>query len=232
MDARRGRGHDDEFEAGEICERSVALSDWHELDGPSPFRAAIPVEEDEGALSAHGLRRSLRRTRLSASTKRRATRARRSSAATGARGAGAVATRAFVHGVEPGWLVRDAARTSTISSDAGNENGRKPDSSLRREAEDLVGRMIVQWPRERRFPSERKGSSEQSRMLSLLARLEDGGLIERFLTEVVATGCYERADNPALIKTLERLVPERRAFMIERIVAETAEKRFRRRCRS
>jgi hypothetical protein len=31
-------------------------------------------------------------------------------------------------------------------------------------------------------------------MLSLLAHLDDGSLIERFLTEITAAGCYERAD--------------------------------------
>ena len=47
--SRRGRwGRDeDEFEAGEVYDRSVILSDWRHPNGEAWALGAIPVEEDE-----------------------------------------------------------------------------------------------------------------------------------------------------------------------------------------
>jgi hypothetical protein len=86
--------------------------------------------------------------------------------------------------------------------------------------------MLAGWPRESRPSHDEEATSGEARMLSLLARLDDGSVIERFLTEVTAAGCYERTDNVTLLDALERLSLERRVRMIERIITDMAEKRF------
>lgn len=221
---RRGRQvEQNEFEVGEVCERSVQLSDWHDLDGPSPFRAPIPVVEQE-EFSPPTACTDLTPDEVNFYE------------ATGNEGA------SFDRSYRRAALVLwPRERLFAILSQGGlpvtlpylddllrrwKAEGCEPHSVRRREASDLVGEMLAQWPREKHGPRGENEPSEAATMLSSLARLDDGGLIERFLTEVTAAGCYERADNVALIEALERLAPERRACMIERIVTDTAEKRF------
>jgi hypothetical protein len=45
--SRRGRWEEDEdsFEAGEVCDRSVTLSEWRKPDGGETVLGAIPVED-------------------------------------------------------------------------------------------------------------------------------------------------------------------------------------------
>ena len=90
-------------------------------------------------------------------------------------------------------------------------------SSLWREAHDLAGHMIAQWPMQNWYP--RKASSDAARMLTLLTQLDDTALIEQFLTEVTAAGHYDKADNAAILAALDRLPPLRAKALIERIVA-------------
>jgi hypothetical protein len=95
-------------------------------------------------------------------------------------------------------------------------------SSLWREAHDLAGYMLAQWPTQDWYPRKDKASSDATRMLTLLTRLDDTALIERFLTEVTAAGRYDKGDNAAILAALDRLPPRRAKALIERIVAGTA----------
>ena len=99
-------------------------------------------------------------------------------------------------------------------------------SSLWREAHDLAGHMLAQWPTQDWYPRKDKTPSDAARMLALLTRLDDTALIERFLTEVTAAGDYDKGDNAAIIAALDRLPPPRATALIERIVAGTATTTF------
>ena len=95
-------------------------------------------------------------------------------------------------------------------------------SSLWREAHDLAGHMLAQWPTQHWYPRQDKAPSNATRMLTLLTQLDDTALIERFLTEVTAAGRYDKGDNAAILAALDRLPPRRAKALIERIVAGTA----------
>jgi hypothetical protein len=82
--------------------------------------------------------------------------------------------------------------------------------------------MLAQWPTQDWYPRKDKASSDATRMLTLLTRLDDTALIERFLTEVTAAGRYDKGDNAAILAALDRLPPRRAKALIERIVAGTA----------
>ena len=99
-------------------------------------------------------------------------------------------------------------------------------SPLWREAHDLAGHMLAQWPTQDWYPRRDKAPSNAARMLALLTELNDTALIERFLTEVTAAGVYDKGDNAAIIAALDRLPPPRATALIERIVAGTATAAF------
>jgi hypothetical protein len=59
-------------------------------------------------------------------------------------------------------------------------------------------------------------------MLTTLTRLEDTKWIQALLAKIAACGGYDKDDNAAIIGALAALSPEKRAGMIERIIAESA----------
>jgi len=61
-------------------------------------------------------------------------------------------------------------------------------------------------------------------MLTLLTRLEDLPRIEGLLAKIAAAGGYDKQDNDAIISALARLSLEKRAAIVERLIAATAEK--------
>ena len=67
--------------------------------------------------------------------------------------------------------------------------------------------MLAQWPTQDWYPRKDKAPSNATRMLTLLTRLDDTALIERFLTEVTAAGDYDKGDNTAILAALDRLPP-------------------------
>src|SRR3954471_10407715 len=95
-------------------------------------------------------------------------------------------------------------------------------SPLWREAHDLAGHMLAQWPTQDWPPRKDKAPSDAARMLALLTRLDDTALIERFLTEVTAAGHSDKGDNAAILDALDRLPSRRAKALIERIAAGTA----------
>lgn len=95
-----------------------------------------------------------------------------------------------------------------------------------REAHELAGHMLAQWPTPDWYPREDKTQTDAARMLMLLTRLDDTELIERFLAEVTAAGCYDKGDNTAILAALDRLPPSRAAALIKRIMAGTATTAF------
>ena len=99
------------------------------------------------------------------------------------------------------------------------EAGRDQRAPIRADAQTLVRHMLEHWP-VTRYPQAEP--SEAARLLTALVRLDDGAAIEMFVTDIIATGTYRASDNAALIDTLERVPPDRRIQLIERVIGGTA----------
>jgi hypothetical protein len=219
---RRWSDEEDEFEAGEVFERSMTLSNWRRADGDAPALGEIPVETEEfvppGAPDA-----------LSPDEEH-------FHEATGNEGASFERTyrRAAL-------VIWPSDRIFAVLSQAGlrvtlpyladlverwAEAGRDRQSHLWHEAHGLAGHMLAQWP-SRDWPSWSDDTpGDAARMLDLLTRLRDAELIERFLTGVTAEGFYRKADNAAILAALGCLPLRRAAVLVERIVAGTAATAF------
>jgi 2OG-Fe(II) oxygenase superfamily len=221
--SRRGRwgrwgAEEDEFEAGEVFDRYMTLSNWHRPDGNASALGDIPVEGEEfsppdacddlapdeehfhEATGNEGasFERTYRRAALVLWPSDRIF---------------AVLSQAGLSVTLP--YLDDLTRRWVDS--AGDRQ-----SSLWREAHDLAGHMLAQWPTQDWYPRKDKASSDATRMLTLLTRLDATALIERFLTEVTAAGHYDKGDNTAILAALDRLPPRRTKALIERIAAGTA----------
>ncbi|MDO9714056.1 2OG-Fe(II) oxygenase [Paracraurococcus lichenis] len=219
---RRRWGEEDEFEAGEVFDRSMTLSDWRRRDGDVPALGEIPVEagefvplnacdaltpDEEHFHEATGnegasFERTYRRAALVLWPSERIF---------------AVLSQAGLQVTLPylGNLVERWAAA-----------GRDQQSRLRREAEDLAGHMIARWPSRDRFSRSDDTPGDTARMLDLLTRLGDAGLIARLLTEVTAGGNYRKADNTAILAALRGLPQRQAAALVERIVTGTAVSAF------
>jgi predicted 2-oxoglutarate/Fe(II)-dependent dioxygenase YbiX len=214
---RRRWDTEDEFEAGEVFERSVSLSAWQSIDGAVHELGAIPVEDEEFSPSGacDGLQpdeehfheatgnegasfeRTYRRAALVLwpSDRKLAVLSQ----------AGLPVTLPYLSGLAQRWVESKADKQS----------------SLWREAHDLAKHTLVHWPKQGWYPGRDKTPTDAARMLTQLTRLDDAALIERFLSEITASGCYAKADNEAIIDALGRLALARAAMLIERIVAQT-----------
>jgi len=221
--SRRGRwDQEDAFEAGEVFDRTVTLSDWRRPDGREAVLGPIPVDE-EGELSPPDACDDL------------APDEEHFHEATGNEGA------SFERTYKRAALVLwPSGRLFAVLSQAGlpvtlpyledltqrwAEGGGTQQSPLWREAHDLAGHMLAQWPMQGEY-GRHKTPSDAARMLATLTRLDDTAAIVGFLTDVTAEGCYEKGDNDAVIGALGRLPPARCLPMIERIVAGTAAASF------
>jgi hypothetical protein len=218
--SHRGRwdAMEDEFEAGEVFDRYMTLSNWHRLDDSTSPLGDIPVEAEEfsppdacddlepdeehfhEATGNEGasFERTYRRAALVLWPSERIF---------------AVLSQAGLSVTLP--YLDDL--TQRWADSAGDRQ-----SPLWREAHDLAGHMLAQWPTQAWHPREDKASSDATRMLTLLTQLDDTALIECFLTEVTATGHYDKGDNAAILAALDRLPPPQAKALIERIVAGTA----------
>ena len=218
--SRRGRwgAVEDEFEAGEVFDRDMTLSNWRRLDGSASPLGDIPVEAEE--FSPPDACDDLTPDEEHFHE------------ATGNEGA------SFERTYRRAALVLwPSERIFAVLSQAGlpvtlpylddltrrwADSGGDRQSPLWREAHDLAGHMLAQWPTQDWHPRKDKASSDTTRMLTLLTQLDNTALIERFLTEVTAASHYDKGDNAAILAALDRLPPPRATALIERIVAGTA----------
>jgi len=214
--ARWGQ-QEDAFEAGEVFDRSVVLSEWRRPDAQEATLGAIPVEDGEllppdacdelvpdeehfhEATGNEGasFERTYRRAALVLWPSERLF---------------AVLSQAGLPVTLP--YLDDLTRRWA-------ERGEDHRSSLWREAHDLAGHMLAQWPKQGSYPRD-KTPSDAARMLALLTQLDDTAAIEGFLGEITAGGRYAQGDNDAIIDALRRLPPARRSSLLERIVVGTA----------
>jgi len=221
--SRRGRwGQEDAFEAGEVYDRSVTLSEWRRPDGGETALGAVPVDE-EGELSPPDACDDLTPDEEHFHE------------ATGNEGA------SFERTYKRAALVLwPSERLFAVLSQAGlpvtlpylddlarrwSEDGGTQQSPLWRKAHDLAGHMLAQWPRQGGY-GRRKAPSDAARLLATLTQLDDTAAIEGFLIGVIAEDGFGMDDNDAIIGALGRLPPARRPPLVERIVAGAAAASF------
>jgi hypothetical protein len=214
---RRWEVEDDSFEAGEVFDRSVMLSDWRRPDGGACAFGAIPVESEE--LSPPDACEDL------------APDEEHFHEATGNEGASFERTyrraalvlwpndKVFAVLCQAGLAVTLPYLEDLVRRWAVSRAGRQ--SPLWQEAHNLAGHMLAQWPKQQQYVGE-ETASEAAQMLALLTRLGDTEIIESFLTGVTAAGCYAIGDNTAVLGALNRLRPPLATALVERIVARTA----------
>jgi predicted 2-oxoglutarate/Fe(II)-dependent dioxygenase YbiX len=222
----RGRGSsgpdEDDFEAGEVDDRAVSLSEWRTPDASPSALGALPVKDEElsppGAFDdlefdeehfqeATGnegatFERTYRRAALVLWPRNR-------TAAVLCQ-AGLSITLPYLEDIVERW--------------AGGGGDRR--SALWQEAHDLAGHMIEQWPIQHWYPRQDATLSDAARMLGMLARLEDADRIETFVTQVTATGVYGKGDNEAILAGLRGLPAARQTALLELIVERAAATSF------
>ena len=213
------RGHhadagDEGFEAGEVCERTLTLSDWRRPDGIAAELPALPFEDHElcppdafaGAESDEQLFFE----------------------ATG--NAGASFERSYRRAALVLW---QQSRTLEIVARAGlaaslpylqsligrrATDGDAPASPARDEARRLAGLIVDTWPKTwDGRPGGRPGDA--ARLLASVTLLQDRETIAAVLARISAAGCYDGGDNPTVAAAVALLPPERAAGLIERIIA-------------
>jgi hypothetical protein len=201
---RRGRwdddDEDDEFEAGELFDRSVTLSQWFRRGGEACISGLIPAEDDEFAPPA--------------SLEALVPDEEHFHEATG--NEGATFERTYRRAALVLW---PADRRLAVLSQGGleatlpwlddvvrrwSEGGAARRAALAAEAHDLAGHIIAAWP-SGRYPGRDKTPSDAARLLGPLTRLADTAAITRFLQTVIAAGRHVRDDNTAIVAALETL---------------------------
>lgn len=222
----RGRGwsepDEDDFEAGEVDDRAVSLSEWRTPNGSPSALGTLPVMDEElsppdvfddlefdeehfqEATGNEGatFERTCRRAALVLWPRNR-------TAAVLCQ-AGLSVTLPYLEDIVQRW-----------ASSGGDRR-----AALRREAHDLAGHMIAQWPTQHWYPRQDATLSDAARMLGLLARLEDADRIASFVTQVTAVGVYGKGDNEAILAALGRLPTAGQTALLELIVAKTAATAF------
>jgi hypothetical protein len=209
---------EDDFEVGEVCERSPSLSNWARPDGSPTALGVLPFEDAElcpsDALDAMEPDEQYFQE------------------ATGNEGASF--ERTYHRAALVLWpqqrrlaVLNQAGLSATLPhldelTGRWADSGEGRESPLWHDAHELSGLMLRTWPKTiHYFP--RPGQSDGAKMLALMARLKDTARIDAILIDIIAAGIYGKSDNEALLAGL-RLVPGRRAGeLIERIVAANAQ---------
>ncbi len=210
-------GEDDEYEADEVMNREVGLSDWRHPEGGTPFEIELPVADWEiappgacGELTPDEEHFHEATGNAGASferTYRRAALVLWPSARISAVlcQAGLPVTLPHLDALTAQWVAAGADRGSPIWY----------------QARDLAAHMLDRWPSRAWFEPEGAAPTEAGRMLVALARLGDAEEIERLLLEVVAEGRIGIGDSAAIVAALEH-VPQARAEAAVEAVIEGA----------
>ena len=203
---RRDQDHDDsdEFEIGEIFDRSLTLAHWSRPDGSTAALGVMPFEDEEvcpaDAIDAMEPDEQ------------------HFEEATGNEGA------SFERSYQRAALVLwPQSRRLDVLADAGFDAslpylaglvtlwlqaGAEPDAAPWRDAKALVGQMLGSWPR-RAGPTAGGDQSAVAAVLTQLVRMRDSELIETVLNRVCAAGDYGAEDNPVIVQALDLLPPPR-----------------------
>lgn len=207
---------DEEFEIGEIIERSLTLSEWRQPDGSQPALAALPFEEEElcppeafeGVAPDEEYFHEATGNE-GASFERRYQRAAlvlwpRSRKLDIIAGGGRAVSLPYLETLARRWV----------------ESGEAEDSPLWREAHRLATLIAIDWSPLEWRPYSPQGQATQ--MLTSLSQLQDREGIASFLDHVSARGAYDSGDNEALAQALTLLPPQQASELLERVIARNA----------
>ncbi|MES2299943.1 MAG: 2OG-Fe(II) oxygenase [Pseudomonadota bacterium] len=207
---------DEDFEIGEVFERSLTVSHWRTPDGALAEIGALPFLEEElcppdsfedmepdeqyfhEATGNEGasFERTYQRAALVLWPRERKL---------------AVLNQAGLPVTLP--YLADLARRWM-------QSGEGKDSTLWCDAHVLSGHMLANWPTTQRYAGAQ--ADRESGFLSSLTRLNDTERINGFLAEVSALGRYCGPENAALVGAMGVLHPQRAAELLEHIVARNA----------
>jgi hypothetical protein len=230
----RYRGYDDdddEFEVGEVIDRSELLTEWRRTDREPVALGEIPIEEGEisppdaldemqpdeqhfhEATGNEGasFERTYRRAALVIwPSKRRLAVINQ---------AGPAATLPYLESLAAKWI----------------DDGARQDSALWTEAHELSGHMLDTWPKVDWYgvgdgdkddgPSDRVADpkpSQLARLLAALTTLRDETRITAALALLSARRGHDKSDNAAILGAVALFPPERAAQMTEAIIASHA----------
>jgi hypothetical protein len=221
-DYGRGRGwsgpDEDDFEAGEVDDRAVSLSEWRTPDGSPSALGRLPVKDEELSPPAAFDDLEFDEEHFQEATGNE----------------GATFERTYRRAALVLWP-RD--RTAAVLCQAGlpvtlpylgdivqrwADGGGDGRAALWQKAHNLAGHMIEQWPTQHWYPRQDATLSDAARMLGMLARLEDADRIEAFVTQVTAASVYGKGDNEAILAGLRRLPAARQTALLELIVERAA----------
>jgi hypothetical protein len=209
---------EEDFEVGEVYDRSETLSTWRRPDGSQPALGDLPFLEDElcppdafeglepdaqyfhEATGNEGasFERTYRRAALVLWP-----RARRLAVLNQA---GLAATLPYLGELTRRWA----------------ESGADLASPLWREAHELAGHMQRTWPEQAGWYQGRaEAPSNATRLLTLLSQLQDAARIDTLL-DILAAGASSKGDNAAIVRAAGLLPPERAAVVIEHLIASQA----------
>lgn len=208
----------DEYEIGEVYDRSATLSDWCRPDGSRAELEDFPFEEED--LSPADAFADLEPDELHFHE------------ATGNEGASFERTyrRAAL-------VIWPREQRLAVLSQAGlavslpylselatrwAKSGEGQDSSLWHQADELAGLMLRAWPRETRYTWQMESPANTTKLLESLIQLRAMAHIDALLADIVAEGVYGKNDNEALVRALDLLSPSRAIELIKRIIARNA----------
>jgi len=230
----RYRGNDDdddEFEEGEVFDRSELLTEWRRADREPVALGEIPIEE--GEISPPDALEDLKPDEEHFHE------------ATG--NAGASFERTYRHAALVLWprrrrlaVINQAGPAATLpylESLAARwiDDGARQDSALWTEAHELSGHMLDTWPKVDWYgvgdgdkddeSSDRVADhkpSQLARLLAALTTLRDETRITAALALLTARRGHDKSDNAAILGAVALFPPERAAQMTEAIIASHA----------
>lgn len=213
---------EDEFEAVEVTDRQITLSEWRRPDNSRLAMSEIPVEEEE--LSPPGALDELEPDEE------------RFHEATGNEGASfeRIYRRASL-------VLWPRERMFAVLSQAGlpvtlpyladlvehwEASGKDQKSPLWLQARDLSGHMLSYWPTQEVYGWRRETPSEAATMLTLLTRLKDTARLDTFLEEIAVHGLDDKSADAAILGALDFLPRDKASALLQRIIAGSTDTSF------
>jgi 2OG-Fe(II) oxygenase superfamily len=220
---RRWSGSDsDEFEAGEVTDSSVTLSEWRTPDGSPSALGELPLYDYE--LSPPDAFENLD---ADEEHFREATGNEGASFERTYRRAGLVLWprhRTFAVLCQAGLSVTVPYLADIVQRWAQSADDSR--AALGQDAHDLAGHMIDKWPPPHGYSRSDAASNHAAQMLAMLAQLADTDRVEAFVTCVTAVGDYGKSDNAPLLAALGCLSASRQTALLDVIIDKTAAMSF------
>lgn len=214
----RGRWSDaDDFEAGEVFDRNVSLSEWRRPDGSRPPLGDLPIEDEE--LSPPDVLEAMEPDEEEFHE------------ASGNEGVSF--DRTYSRAALVLWprerflaVLNQAGPSVTLPfladlTERWAAGGEDRQSLLWRQAHELSGHMISGWPKEGYY-QESDEPRDAARLLMLSTQLEDTARLAAFLAHMAEHGICANGDVDAILGALGLFSVKENAAFMERLVAGTA----------